>query len=71
MSTIIHNKLKNLGGRKVKLILDNLDKCAIYYGFVKDLDEEYVTIRLDKSEKEIIIKISIIMEVLIYEREDV
>jgi hypothetical protein len=65
--SLIYEKLLNCQDNKVKLTINSLKGFSIYYGYVIGLDDDSVLIKLDNKEEEIVIKLSVITEVKVYE----
>jgi transcription elongation factor len=64
MSDIIKKQLLESNSNKVKIRLEN---DYVYFGYVKEVDDNYVTLQLDKSNYKITVKLSTIVGVLVYE----
>jgi transcription elongation factor len=64
VSNIIKKQLLESNSNKVKIRLEN---DYVYFGYVKEVDDNYVTLQLDKSNYKITVKLSTIVGVLVYE----
>lgn len=62
MTEIIKNTIMNNLEKKLKIVIMN---DFIYHGYAIDVDEEFVSIRLDKSADIKIVRLDIIKEVII------
>jgi len=65
MSELIKNQLLNarVNFSKVKItLLDDFH----HYGFVKDVDDDFVLIELENGDKQVTIRLSNIKEVVVY-----
>jgi len=65
MSELIKNQLLNARENFSKVKITLLDDFH-HYGFVKDMDSDFVLIDLEHGEKQVTIKLSNIIEVVVY-----